>query len=366
MLENQCITYLASDGQVDAHLFDSSSDCIKVVDLDGRLVLLNPGASSALELDRIEDVYGLDWVSLWPEAAMQSVTQAMTTAYEGGSARFGGFCPTSKGTPRWWDVIVTPMRNANGKIDRIMAVSRDVTELHLAKQELRNADRQKDAFLALLAHELRNPLSTAGMAVRLLDTPRGVENPGELGKVIARQLSHMSRLVEDLIDVSRVSRGLITLERIPLAMRDAVDGAIEQLRGAIDAKRQTLTFTPCEGKDTVLGDRVRLVQVAANLLGNASRYTPEGGRIDIAVRREGQMVMLSVSDSGIGIAAENIAEIFDVYSQVGRTSARNSSGLGLGLPLVRSLAALHDGQVSVRSSGPGLGSTFEVRIPASE
>lgn len=365
MQEEQCSSYRNAKGEIDAQLFESSNDCIKIIDLDGRLVLLNPGATEVLELEDRETLYGLEWISLWPADSHDKVNQALAAARAGGPARFSAFCPTAKGSSRWWDVIVSPMLDDQGRVGRIMAVSRDVTEVHLAKEALRNADRRKDEFLAVLAHELRNPLSTAGIAARLLETQHGgVDASVQLGKVIARQVGHMTRLVEDLIDVSRVSRGLVTLERIPLAMGEVVNEAIEQLQGAIDAKHHTLTFVPDAGNDTVYGDRTRLVQVVGNLLGNASRYTPDGGRINVELRRQANMVTLSIADNGIGIAAEKIPELFDLYSQVDRTSDRTNSGLGLGLALARSLAELHDGQVSAHSAGAGAGSTFELRLPA--
>lgn len=363
--DQECGSYLAADHRIEAQLFDSSSDCIKIVDLEGRLVMLNPGASDALELDNRETLYGLAWASLWPEASKDQVERAVASARAGDGTRFSAFGPTAKGSPRWWDVVVSPMRDAQGRVNRVMAVSRDVTEIYLAKEALRDADRRKDEFLAVLAHELRNPLSTAGIAARLLETQHGgIEGSVNLGKVIARQVGHMTRLVEDLIDVSRVARRLATLDRTELAMREAVNAAVEQLQGAIDAKRQTLTLDVGAGNDTVFGDRTRLVQIVGNLLGNATRYTPDGGCISVEVAREADMVKVSISDNGIGIAPEKIADLFDLYSQVDRTSERTSGGLGLGLALVRSLAELHDGSVTAHSAGLGAGSRFELRIPA--
>lgn len=360
-----CTGYLTPTGEIDAQLFQSSFDCIKIIDLDGRLVLMNPGAIDALELDHLEQLYGKEWVSLWPDESKGLIVTAIAQVKTGQRADFTGFCPTAQGTPRWWHVVASPILDRQGRVERIMAVSRDVSEVHLAREALRDADRRKDEFLALLAHELRNPLSTAGMAASLLETqaPSGAR-AAELGSVIARQVGHMSRLVEDLIDISRVARGLVSLERKAVSLRAVADSAIEQVQGTVRAKGHTLAFTPPDEEAMVFGDHTRLVQAVGNLLGNAARYTPDGGRIDVTVTREGEMVTLAVQDSGVGIAPEKIAGLFDLYTQVDRTSDRNSSGLGLGLTLVRTLVELHSGTVAAFSAGEGAGSTFTIKIPA--
>jgi PAS domain S-box-containing protein len=360
-----CSTDLTSDDEIDAQLFQSSFDCIKIIDLNGRLVRLNPGATDALELDNVETLYGRDWVSLWPDVSQGAVNSAVAAARAGKRARFSAFCPTFKGSDRWWDVVVSPILDQDGRVSRMMAVSRDVSEVHLAREALREADRRKDNFLAVLAHELRNPLSTAGIAARLLQTQQpDPTRTAELGRLISRQVGHMSRLVEDLIDISRVARGLVSLEPKPVSMSAVVNDAIEQVQGTILAKGHTLTFAVCDDDCIVFGDRTRLVQVVGNLLGNAARYTPDGGRIDVELQREQDLVSLAIRDSGVGIAPAKIAGLFDLYTQVDRTSDRNSSGLGLGLTLVRTLAELHGGTVSAFSDGEGAGSTFTLKIPA--
>lgn len=363
--DSNCSSYTTADGEIDAQLFQSSFDCIKIIDLQGRLVRMNPGAIDALELDQLDALYNKEWVALWPEESKGIIIKALEQVGAGHRAEFSAFCPTAKGTHRWWHVVVSPILDADGRVDRIMAVSRDVSEVHLAKQALREADRRKDEFLAVLAHELRNPLSTAGMAASLLEkqAPEGAR-AAELGRLITRQVGHMSRLVEDLIDISRVARGLVSLEEKPVSMSAVVDGAIEQVQGAISAKGHTLAFALPDEECIVFGDHTRLVQVVGNLLGNAARYTPEGGRIDVTLTRDGNMVALAVKDSGVGIAPGKIAELFDLYTQVDRTSDRSSSGLGLGLTLVRTLVELHSGTVAAFSAGEGEGSTFTVKLPA--
>jgi len=229
---------------------------------------------------------------------------------------------------------------------------------------LEKADRSKDQFLATLSHELRGPLSAVSMAAKLLQ-PAGVspERASQMGELIGRQVSHMSRLVEDLLDVSRVSRGLVQLEKTPVDLADIVAAAIEQVQPASDQKQHRMEQQlRCDGL-VVLGDRTRLVQVLSNLLGNAIRYTDRGGLIQIVAERHGAMALLRVSDNGKGIGAELMPRLFDLYTQAELSSDRTGGGLGLGLALVKNLVEAHGGAVTVDSAGSGQGSAFTVQLP---
>jgi signal transduction histidine kinase len=235
--------------------------------------------------------------------------------------------------------------------------------LHEKARSLVSADRRKDEFLSTLSHELRGPLSAVSMAAQLLETSPGHTAQGiRLGQLIARQTTHMSRMVEDLLDVSRVSRGLVSIERSAVDMRDVVDAAFEQHAPAARAKGQTLIQPQAQQDCTVDGDRTRLVQIVANLLGNAVRYTPGGGRIEVDMRADGGWLLLRVSDNGIGIPAALMPHLFDLYTQAERSSDSKNSGLGLGLALVKSLVEAHGGSVTASSGGAGRGSRFEVRL----
>jgi signal transduction histidine kinase len=229
---------------------------------------------------------------------------------------------------------------------------------------LQQADRSKDEFLATLSHELRGPLSAAGMAATLLQ-PAGVssERANQMGELIGRQVAHMSRLVEDLLDVSRVSRGLVQLEKAPLELAGIVAAAVEQMQSAADQKHHHVEQQLEGGSLLVLGDRTRLIQVLSNLLGNAIRYTASSGQIHIALEKRGPMAVLRVSDNGIGITAELMPRLFDLYVQAEVSSDRTAGGLGLGLALVKNLVEAHKGSVAAYSAGKGKGSAFTVQLP---
>ena len=226
------------------------------------------------------------------------------------------------------------------------------------------ADLRKDEFLAILSHELRGPLSAVGMAAQMLEMPSvPADRQAALAQLISRQVTHMTRLVEDLLDVSRISRGLVLLKKTPVDMREVVRYAVEQHTAAATAKQHTLDVALPERACMVSGEAVRLVQVTGNILANAIRYTPVGGAITVTLARRHGVVELSISDNGIGITKELLPRLFDLYVQAEQTTQRGSSGLGLGLALVKSLLEAHAGSVSAASAGVGHGSTFLVSIP---
>lgn len=229
---------------------------------------------------------------------------------------------------------------------------------------LQESNRRKDEFLAMLAHELRNPLAPITTAAHLLKLSQ--EPPPrarELGELIARQVGHMTELVDDLLDISRVTRGITQVEHQVVEMREVIQDALEQTRPLVQAHEHTLQADVTEKPLRVEGDRVRLVQVLANILTNAAKYTPDQGRICLQARAENKEVVISVSDNGQGIEADVLPHIFELFTQARRTPDRSQGGLGVGLALVRALVELHGGTVQAHSDGPGRGTTFTVRLP---
>ncbi len=240
----------------------------------------------------------------------------------------------------------------------------NVIERLRTQEALRQADRRKDEFLAMLAHELRNPLAPISTAAQLLKLGRqSEERISRTSDVITRQVSHMTSLINDLLDVSRVTRGLIVLERQRVQLQQVMADAVEQVRPLIESRRHNLSMQGPTEEVLVLGDAKRLVQVLANLLSNAAKYTPEGGHLALWLEADGQEARLHVSDNGIGINAELLPHVFDLFSQAERPSDRAQGGLGLGLPLVKSLVELHAGSVRAMSRGQDCGSEFVATLP---
>ena len=238
---------------------------------------------------------------------------------------------------------------------------RNLAQAEAARAEAEQANSAKDQFLAMLGHELRNPLSPIVTALALLRM-RQSEGSRELA-VIERQVDHMSRLVNDLLDVSRITRGTLELRKEPLDVADVITRAAEMAAPRLEEKRHALTLEVPPGL-TVIGDAVRLAQVFGNLLANAAAYTPEGGAVRVAARREGAQVHVEVTDNGRRLAPGMAQRIFDLFVQGPRTIDRQEGGLGLGLAIARSLVEQHEGRIEARSEGPGRGSTFVITLPA--
>src|SRR5262249_45089993 len=242
--------------------------------------------------------------------------------------------------------------------------AQDMSTIKEIENELREADRRKDEFLAMLAHELRNPLAPIINATSLMVHAKDDRETLEwAADVIQRQEQHLASLVDDLLDVSRITQGKITLETAPLDVSAFVQAAVEASRPLIDGRRHRLQLSVATGPLRVEGDPTRLTQVVTNLLNNAAKYTPEGGNIRLTVGRDGDQAVVAIRDDGAGIPREMLPKVFDLFTQVDRTLDRSQGGLGIGLTLARRLVEMHGGTVEARSEGPGRGSEFCVRLP---
>jgi PAS domain S-box-containing protein len=355
----------AKELEIYRRIFYASPDYIAFSRLsDGCFIDVNPGFERLLGFRR-EDVIGKTSfeVGIWPESSGDQRKAYARKLRQDRSVRdYPGRLRTASGA-----VIDVEASASIVDIDGeevLIAIVRDVTERNRAAAALREADRRKDEFLAMLAHELRNPIAPISMAAQLLMGAPGDEvRVRQVSQVIARQVGHMVSLVDDLLDVSRVTRGLVALDQRALDLNLLLPDAVEQVRPLLDARRHTLLVEPAPESACICADRLRMVQIAANLLTNAAKYTPEGGRITLDVRLLPSHVELRVCDNGIGITPQLLPQIFDLFTQAERSPDRSQGGLGLGLALVKSLAELHHGTVSVDSAGLGQGSTFCVRLP---
>ncbi|WP_296947129.1 PAS domain S-box protein [uncultured Massilia sp.] len=232
---------------------------------------------------------------------------------------------------------------------------------------LQEQDRRKDEFLAMLAHELRNPLAPIAAAAEMLRLgTAGEDRVRRASDVIGRQVRHMTSLVDDLLDVSRVTRGLIQLERTRLDPMVIVAGAVEQARPLIEARGHVLSVEGDAGGAAIVGDANRLVQALVNLLNNAAKYTPPGGRIGVVVARQEATLSIAVRDNGLGIDAALLPHVFDLFTQAERSPDRSQGGLGIGLALVKTIVTLHGGGIAARSDGPGAGSVFTVSLDCAQ
>jgi PAS domain S-box-containing protein len=267
---------------------------------------------------------------------------------------------------RWIRDRGFPIQDEMGSNYRVARISEDVTAQKKAEKALQVAAARKDEFLATLAHELRNPLAPMRTAVELMNLEAGASassSDGEAREIIGRQIGHLVRLVDDLLDVSRITQGRLSLQCEPFELAEVIDAAVEATAAFFAARAHRLEIAMPECSIRLNGDRVRLAQALGNLLHNAGKYTPQGGHIELRVEADAEHVRLAVIDSGIGIAAGEFEHIFDMFTQVRRTDHQVSDGLGVGLSLARKLVGLHGGTVAVNSSGPDLGSCFVIELP---
>lgn len=268
------------------------------------------------------------------------------------------------GSYGWTYSRAVPILDTDGEIVEWIGSASDITDRKHAEEQLKDTSRRKDEFLAMLSHELRNPLAPITAAAELLrlcrlDKARLVQ----ISEIITRQVRHMTSLVDDLLDVSRVTRGLVPLEFHEVDMKRVIADAIEQAGPLIELRRHHVALHLPQEVVLVSGDSKRLVQIVTNLLNNAAKYTPDNGVIDLEVKLRNEQVTIIVKDNGIGMAPEFLEHVFDMFSQAKRTADRSQGGLGIGLALVKSLVELHHGSITAESRGQGNGSAFTVQLP---
>ena len=366
----QATETLNNEKEFNRSIIDSSPDCIQVLDLEGRLLSMHNGRA-LLGIEDIQAYLHQSWVALWEGGDRLAASAAVESAAAGREGRFVGFFRTLGGEPKWWDVAISPILDTHGQPARLLAISRDMTERIQAQQALNGAadvlaalDRRKDEFLAMLSHELRNPLAPISNALKILQLQKN-EDPlqRQARMLIERQVGNLKHLIDDLLEVSRISTGRVQLRCERIAVSNVVDSAVETARPLLVQRCHELTLCVPSQPLWLHADAARLEQVVVNLITNAAKYTDEGGRIGLSVEQEGDEVVLRVHDTGIGIAAELLPHIFDLFTQAQRSLDRSQGGLGIGLCLVRRLVELHGGTVEAHSV-PGQGSEFVVRLPA--
>jgi PAS domain S-box-containing protein len=294
----------------------------------------------------------------WKEVHRRCLAGAVERAEEDRFVR-------ADGTVDWLRWEVRPWTDDQDEVGGVIIFSEVITRRKLAEDALKEADRRKDEFLAMLAHELRNPLAPVLNALHLLTMP-GADAAvvGRARDVMKRQVHHLVRLVDDLLDVSRIMRGKIELRKEPVDLADVVARAVEAAQPVIESRGQELTVRLPPEPVRLEADPVRLAQVVGNLLNDSAKFTAGAGRIELTAAREGEEVVVRVRDTGVGIPTDLLPQVFDAFVQADRSLDRSQGGLGIGLTLVRRLVELHGGRVEAHSAGPGRGSEFVVRLPA--
>jgi PAS domain S-box-containing protein len=338
-----------------------------LVDEDFRVAAVNP---IALSLIGQTDLIGRDFESVvrtaWSDADAEEIVQRFRHTLQAGEPQLvPEFIALRRDRQlvEYYEWQVHRIALPGGRRGVVCYV-RDISKTVLARKALREADNRKDEFLATLSHELRNPLaplrSSLEIVKRLASAP---PNAAAALEIMDRQMSHLVRLVDDLLEVSRITRGQVELRREHLRLDAAIDSAIETSEPVIRAGHHRLIVSLPDEPLVVDADPVRLAQIFGNLLNNAAKYSDKGGQIEVAARRDGDEAVVTIRDSGDGIAPEQLAKLFQIFTRGERSARRNQSGLGIGLALVRRLTEMHGGRVEGASEGVGKGSCFSVRLP---
>jgi signal transduction histidine kinase len=318
-----------------------------------------------------QDLLGRNIKEALPEIAAQGFGDLIDRVYQTGEPFVGTELPAvvrrwpdGAMHERYFDFVYQPITDDEGKVSGIFTEGIDVTERVQRDRIMRDSERKKDEFLAMLAHELRNPIAPISSAASLLKMGK-MEPPriNELGDIIERQVSHVTQLLDDLLDVSRVTRGLVSIKQEAVDLKSVLATAVEQARPLIERRQHTLRTRIGAAPADTRGDVVRLVQVVVNLLNNACKFTPPGGKIAAELEVTEAAAIIRVSDNGEGIDAALLPQVFELFTQGKRSPDRSQGGLGIGLSLVKSLVELHGGQVTASSDGAGKGSSFTVQLP---
>jgi PAS domain S-box-containing protein len=349
-------------------VIEATPSMIFAKDWDGRFILANEVLARCYGTT-IEGVIGKTDADFNQNA--EEVARFLHDDREVMSTRQGKLIPEepvthADGHVRWFTTMKVPLVNDDGTCDKMLGVATDITARRQAEEALREADRRKDEFLAVLSHELRNPLMPIRSSLYVLE--KGSYN-AEMVKqgqaIIGRQVAHMSRLVDDLLDVTRIARGKIQLQRDWIELGDIVRRTVEDHMATFDSAGVRFESHIAAGPMWLIGDATRVAQIVGNLLGNAAKFTPRGGQVDLELEIDGSMALLRVRDNGVGIEHTVLDRLFEPFSQAHQTLERSRGGLGLGLALVKGLVGLHGGWVTAASEGPGRGAQFEVRFPLS-
>ena len=354
-------------------LVENSTDFIAMCDLEGVPFFVNRAGLAMVGLDDLEAARRVPVASFFFPEDQQRVMHeffpsVLATGHGEIEVRFRHF---KTGAALWMSYKVVTLPGADGRPIGFATVSQDVTERKRLADDLRSlaadlseADRRKNEFLAMLAHELRNPLAPISHAARALRLGSGdAETLRSASALLERQVGQLARLVDDLLDISRITRGKIDLKKVNVELAAVVDQAIEAVRPLYQSMKHELTVTLPPQPVRLHADPARLAQIISNLLNNAAKFTDEGGHVRLTVEQEGDDAVVRVSDKGIGIAAEHLPGLFEMFAQVDTSLERSRGGLGIGLTLVKTLVEMHGGTVAAHSDGPGRGSTFVVRLP---
>ncbi|WP_246276865.1 PAS domain-containing protein [Microcoleus asticus] len=369
---------LRDSEELKQRILESSKDCIKVLTLNSEIVYISTGGLRLLEIDDPTLVLNACWLDFWKSEDYENAKTAIAAAKAGKTGQFQGYLPIHNGTPKWWDSIITPVRNTAGEVTQLVAISRDITrqkqaetqrerllaQEQVAREAADRANQIKDEFLAVLSHELRSPLNPIlGWSKLLQQGKLDAAKTATALTTIERNARLQVQLIDDLLDISRILRGKLSLTVMPVDLSAVISEALETVCLAAEAKAIQIYTKILPSVGIVIGDAGRLQQVVWNLLSNAVKFTPHQGQVAITLTLDETHAQIQVTDTGKGIRSDFVPYVFEHFRQEDGATTRKFGGLGLGLAIVRQIVELHGGTVAVESQGEGQGAIFTVRIP---
>jgi PAS domain S-box-containing protein len=348
-----------------AAIVDSSDDAIASKTLEGIVTSWNPGAVRLFGYEP-QEIIGQPITTIIPPELHSEELEVLSRLQRGERIdHFETVRVAKDGCRVDISLTVSPVRDEDGVIIGASKIARDIRARKEAEGQVRDANRRKDEFLATLSHELRNPLAPIRSVAELLKRAEDLApDLRAASTILERQVHHMTHLIDDLLDMSRITAGHVRLQREPLDLSDLLSAAMDSYRSVLESARHEVTFLPPATPVPVEGDRIRLTQVFSNILHNAAKYTPPAGRIRVQVHQESGEAVVSVRDSGVGIPPVMLTYIFEPFARLDRSAESGDRGLGIGLTIAKTLIELHGGRIEAKSEGPNQGSEFIVRLPA--
>jgi two-component system CheB/CheR fusion protein len=347
-------------------VLENTPEGYAIYDSDRRFVYLNSVNLKLTNL-KLEEVVGKRDEELWPEEVTRTYVPQLKRVYETGIPQKFELDTTAVNGEVFTKILnLVPIKDAEGKVRHVVGASFDLTERKRFERTLLEADRLKTEFLALLSHELRNPLTPIRYSLFVLDhASAGSKQTQQARAILGRQVDHLARIIDDLLDVTRISRGKVRLQRSKLDLKELVQRAVDDHRSLFASKEIALEMDVAKKRIEVDADPARITQIVGNLLQNAAKFTPQNGRVSLTLEADkaSRKAVMRVRDTGVGISAEALPRLFRPFQQATESLDRSSNGLGLGLALVRSLVEMHGGEVDVRSQGLGTGAEFIVTLP---
>jgi len=350
----ETVDSLKASEEFNRSIVENSADCIKVLDRDGRLLSMNGPGCRTMEIDDFSKIQGKKWLSFWKDENYDLASAALETAKKGGVGRFQAYSVTAKGIQKWWDIVATVVFNSAGNVDRMVVVTRDITIL-------KELEQQKDDFLSATSHELKTPLTSQKVFVQLLQQKvekRGDKEYKKFTTKIADQTDKLTKLVQDLLDGTKIQGGKLSLSQKAFNIKKCVMKVIESVKPTTTHDIKLIG----NADKIVMGDEERIDQVLTNLIENAIKYSPKGGKVIVKVKEKNNEVIVSVKDFGIGISKSHQEHIFDRFYRASGTDERTYPGLGMGLYISSGIVKGHGGKLIV-DSAIGKGSTFSFSLP---